>query len=193
MARPRKISDERLLAAAATVIGRAGPKFTLAQVADEAGVAVGTVAGRFGSRLELLHALSVDARVRVVRRIRQTAESALSAGSAVDGVRASLLDWFSWLDDPHRAANSLAALAEDLVEPTLRALLGGLFGAVEAEIKALLSAASADLPGAPPPARGARLLVSLVQGSALLWSVRPRGRLRMRLAQDIDAVLKGWT
>lgn len=57
MARPRSITDERLLAAAETVIGRCGPGFTLAQVAAEAGVAVGTAGQRFGSKAGLLQAL----------------------------------------------------------------------------------------------------------------------------------------
>ncbi|WP_039739186.1 TetR family transcriptional regulator, partial [Saccharomonospora halophila] len=58
MGRPRRISAERLLEAAGAVIGRVGPGFTLAAVAEEAGVSVGSVAGRFGSRHGLLVALT---------------------------------------------------------------------------------------------------------------------------------------
>lgn len=187
MARPRKITDDRLLDAAGAVIGRKGPKFTLAEVAEEAGVAVGTVAGRFGSRLELLRALNVSARERIVRQFR-----AESTQATVARLRSALLEWFALLDDPVTAANSLAALAEDITEPVLREPLAELFGAVEAEVRALLRGAHDELPGAPPPARAARILVALVQGTAFLWSVRPQGRLRTRLALDIDAILNGW-
>ncbi|HEX8865870.1 MAG TPA: TetR/AcrR family transcriptional regulator, partial [Lentzea sp.] len=41
MARPRTISDERILNAVAAVIDRRGPEFTVADVAAEAGVSVG--------------------------------------------------------------------------------------------------------------------------------------------------------
>ncbi|WP_312877477.1 helix-turn-helix domain-containing protein [Lentzea indica] len=58
MARPRTITDERILAAVAAVIDRRGPEFTVADVAAEAGVSVGAVAKRFGSKSGLLQALT---------------------------------------------------------------------------------------------------------------------------------------
>src|SRR3954463_12933808 len=61
MARPREITDERLLDAAAGRISRLGPGFTLADVAAEARVAVGTVAQRFGSKHGLLVAMTKGA------------------------------------------------------------------------------------------------------------------------------------
>ena len=58
MARPRKISDERMVQAAGAVIERLGPSFTLADVAKEAGIAAGTLVQRFGSKHGLLVAMT---------------------------------------------------------------------------------------------------------------------------------------
>src|SRR5688500_10949650 len=73
VARPKTITDERLLAAAAQVIARKGPGFTIADVAARAEVSVGTVAQRFGSKSGLLQALTRQTAADVTRRMRQAA------------------------------------------------------------------------------------------------------------------------
>lgn len=186
MARPRKISDAGLLDAAASVTAERGPEFTIGDVADRAGVAVGTVSGRFGSKAGLLRAMLSSGKDRVVTGMR---ERARAAGGGYAGLRAALLGWFAPMDATV-AANNVAALGVDLLDPELRSLLGELFSAVEKEVRDLVRAAA--LPGAPRPARAARLLVGLVNGSVLAWSVRPTGQLHTRIAGDIDAVLEAW-
>ncbi|MGZ3141647.1 TetR/AcrR family transcriptional regulator [Lentzea chajnantorensis] len=173
MARPRTISDERVLTAVATVIDRRGPEFTVADVAAEAGVSVGAVAKRFGSKSGLLQALTRAGTEDVVRRTRE-------AG----GVRAALLTWFDRLADPVVATNNLAQLGVDLIDPELRALLAGHYAAMEAELEVLCAAE-----GLPPNA--ARVLAALVYGIAMDWSVRPRGELMARMEEDVDLVLEG--
>lgn len=187
MARPRTITDDRLFDAAAVVLARSGPAFTLADVAAEAGVAAGTVAGRFGSRAGLLRALSERNTEQGRQRIRA---AAAAADTPLEALRAGLLAWAAPFGDPVAAANNVAALGEDLLDPQLRRLLGEHLAMVVEETRALLVAA--HLPGAPKPARAARLLVNLCHGGALDWSIRPVGRLRTRLAQDIDGVVAGW-
>lgn len=177
MARPRTITDERLLDALAQVITAKGPGFTVADVAARAGVSVGTVAQRFGSKQGLLKALSRDAITRVADVVRD---------AAPEGPRAALVAFFRDLDDPATASHNVAQLAADLADPELRDLLGSLYSALATELTPLLR----DLPGAPPDA--ARLLVSLANGTAIDWSIRPNGSLSARLATDIDAVLNGW-
>jgi AcrR family transcriptional regulator len=172
VARPRTITDERLLDALSQVINRVGPGFTVADVAAEAGVSVGTVAQRFGSKQGLLKALSRAAIVRVASTVR-------AAGS----VRAALVAVYTDLDDPQTAPRNLAQLATDMADPELRVLLGEFYATLAAELAPML-------PGAPPEA--ARLLVSLANGTAIDWSIRPTGRLVDRLAHDIDVVLDGW-
>lgn len=185
MARPRSISDERLVAAAGEVIARIGPGFTLAQVAAEAGVAVGTVAQRFGSKSGLLQALSVAGTKETVERMR-------AVGTGVNGLRAALVSVYAGLGDAEAAANNLGQLGVDIGDPVLRKLLGEHFTAVEAEIRHLIRGCTAELPGVPGPVRAARTLLDVINGVALDWSIRPRGRLVDRLEQDIEAVLVGW-
>jgi AcrR family transcriptional regulator len=190
MARPRGISDERLLVAAGTVIGRVGPGFTLAQVAFEAQAAVGTVAQRFGSKAGLLQALSLAATRHAVLAMREAAAAA--EPSALDGLRAALVSVCAGLGDAETAANHLGQLGIDIGDPELRALLGEHYAAVDAELRRLLRAAARDLPGAPGPVQAARTLLAVINGASIDWSIRPKGRLVDRLEQDIDAVLVGW-
>lgn len=185
VARPRSITDERLLEAASAVIGRGGPEFTLADVAVEANVAVGTVAKRFDNKAGLLRALMAWSSAATLERMRC---AATEAGGGAAGVRAALLSWFEL--EPGTAANHLAQLGVDLIDPRLRAQFAGLLSDVDGQLRKLLAAA--ELPGAPSNAVAARVLVGLVNGAALSWSVRPTGKARDRIARDVDAVLDGW-
>ena len=187
VARPKTITDERLLSAAMALIGRRGPEFTIADVAAEAGVSVGTVAKRFGSKNGLIQEVS-----RVTTRVAVTRMRAAAAAESdpVHGLRAALITLFGELADPEVAANSLAQLGVDLVDPALRALLVEHYRAVEDELRALVE--RADLPGAPGPALAARVLAGLINGISMDWSIRPRGALADRIAEDVDAVLVNW-
>ena len=189
MARPRSITDERLLAAAETVIGRCGPGFTLAQVAAEAGAAVGTVAQRFGSKAGLLQALSRRATVLAVSQMQARAEA---ADDPVAGLSSAAVSVYAVLGDPEEAANHLGQLGVDIGDPELRALLGEHYTAVETELRRLMLAAAPALPHAPSVPRAARALLAVLNGVALDWSIRPHGRLADRLTEDVDAVLAAW-
>ena len=187
VARPKTITDERLLTAAMVLVGRRGPEFTMADVAAEAGVSVGLIAQRFGSKSGLLQELSRLATRVAVARMREAADA---EADPVDGLRAALITLFGEIADPVVAANSLAQLGIDLIDPNLRALLVEHFRAVEDEVRQLVRLA--DLPGAPEPALAARVLAGLINGISMDWSVRPRGALADRIAEDVDAVLGTW-
>lgn len=174
VARPRTITDERILDALAQVIDRKGPEFTVADVAAEAKVSVGAVAKRFGSKSGLLQALTRQTTDEVVRRMRE-------AGT----VRGALLTWFDRLADPEVATNNLAQLGVDLIDPELRALLAKHYVALEDELEVLCRKENL-------PSNAARVLAALVYGIAMDWSVRPRGDLMQRMEEDVDSVLKGW-
>lgn len=185
MARPRHISDQRLIDAAGTVIARLGPGFTLADVAAEAKVAVGTVAQRFGSKHGLLVAMTKTAIDSMRGRMRVSHN-----GDGVHAVVQALVTAYAPLDDRKTAANNLAQLAVDLADDELRGLMAEFYSVMEAEVAALMEAA--DLPKAPPPERAARVLTALADGTALHWSARPNGGLAERLGTDLYAVLDGW-
>ncbi len=184
MARPRTISDDALVEAAGTVIGRRGPAFTLADVAAEAGVAAGTLIARFGSKRGLLLAVSRASRARAAARARQ-------AGAGAAAVREALLAGAEGLEDPVAAPNHLAQLGVDLADPELRAALVADRRARRAQLRRLLGAAD-DLPRAPSPGRAADVLTAVLDGTLLAWSLAPRGALRARLRRDVNAVLDGW-
>ncbi|MBB3662814.1 MULTISPECIES: TetR/AcrR family transcriptional regulator [Prauserella salsuginis group] len=171
MARPRTITDERLLTAAAAVIEQAGPGFTLAQVAREAGVAVGSVAQRFGSKAGLLRALTELGRTQAVERMRGAAAEADSPAAAV---RSALLAVFAGLDNggDSGVANHLAQLGTDLADPELRGLLGLHYAALRGELTVLLRAVPDSGWRGPEPDVAARVLLSAVNGAALDWSLR---------------------
>ncbi|GGM84797.1 TetR family transcriptional regulator [Longimycelium tulufanense] len=191
MARPRKISDERLLEATTVVVGRVGPGYTLAQVAEEAGVAPATLVQRFGSKHGLQQALSRSVSAVVIDRLRS---AAASADDPLDALRVALLTWYDWADSPTEAGNHIAALGVDLVDPDLRDLLADHFVAVEGELAALVRRATAagELPAAPGVPVATRILTALVHGTILNWSVRARGSLRNRLRRDLDVILDAW-
>ncbi|MFL6123970.1 TetR/AcrR family transcriptional regulator [Actinophytocola sp.] len=186
MARPRKISDEGLLAAAGRAIGRYGPGFTLAQVANEAGVAVGTVAGRFGSKQNLLLAMMAVAAGSVGQRMR----AAASGLDPVAAIVAAALVITDGLDDPATVSNHLGQLGVDLADPALR----GGFAELRASVRSVLAElfAAAELAGAPPPAQAARVVAALAQGALMDWALEPRDGIAEVLKADVEAVLTAW-
>ncbi len=191
MARPRTITDERLLTAAGTAITRFGPAFTLADVAREAQVAAGTLVQRFGSKHGLLVAMT-RAAVASMRRSLRAAVADVDDPTAA--VIQALVGWYAPLDDPHSAANNLAQLAFDLADDQLRALMAEFYAVMEAELQPLLgrAVAAGDLPGAPPAAVATRILTAIADGTAIHWSTCPVGSLRARMRADLQAVLAGW-
>ncbi len=187
MGRPRKISDDELMAACGRVIGRHGPGFTLAQLAAEAGVAVGTVSGRFGSKHGLLLAMMTTTSAGLEQRMRA---AAARHADPVSAVVAAVLVTAEGVGDPATTTNHLAQLGADMSDPALREGLAGLRARVRGVLRSLLAAAA--LPGAPPPARAARIVAGLAHGVQLDWALAPGGRLTDRLRADLRAVLESW-
>ncbi|TLW93306.1 TetR family transcriptional regulator [Saccharomonospora piscinae] len=189
MARPRTVDRRQLIEATAEVIARVGPRFTLAQVAEAAGVSVGSVAGAFGSKHGLLVALSRHGSDRAVTVVR---EAAARAGNPRDAVRDAVVALFAALGDADSAAHHLAQLGVDLADPALRELLGQHYAVVERELGDLVRAAAGESDAGPEPRRAARVLLAVANGAALDWSIRPRGPLARRLAEDIETTTRSW-
>lgn len=187
MGRPRKISDDRLLAACGRVIGQHGPGFTLAQVAAEAGVAVGTVSTRFGSK----HALLATLTKNTTEALRQTMLTvAAEHTDPVQAVRAAALATIGADLDPAVAVHHLALFGVDLADPELRAGLAAHREVIRGVLGALL--ADAHLPHAPPAPDAAAVLAALVHGVQLDWALSPSGALLDRVRADIDSILLAW-
>jgi AcrR family transcriptional regulator len=187
MGRPRKISDDALLSACGRVIGQHGPGFTLAQVAAEAGVAVGTVSGRFGSKRGLLLAMTEFANAGAAGRMHA---AAAAHTDPIAAVTAAVLVTAEGVDDRATTTNHLAQLGVDLADPALRAGVTDLRVLIHGVLTSLFAAA--DLPGAPPPQHAARIIAAMAHGAILDWALRPTGRLADRLREDIEAVAGAW-
>lgn len=186
MARPRKISDDELMAACGRTIGHYGPGFTLAQVAAEAGVAVGTVAGRFGSKRQLLLAMMSAGAASVAPRMRAAADGRDPVAAIVAAVLVTTED----IDDPATTSNHLGQLGVDLADPMLRAGFAELRSGVHEVLTDLFAAAG--LPGAPPPVRAARIIAALAHGALMDWALHPRDAIADVLTADVEAVLVAW-
>ncbi|MGW7081634.1 TetR/AcrR family transcriptional regulator [Streptomyces sp. NPDC054871] len=187
MGRPKKISDGALLAACEQAIGRHGPSFTLAQVAEEADVSVGTVAGRFGSKHGLLLAMMAQGTAALEAQMRSASEK---HSDPVAAIRDSLLITTVGADDPNTAAQHLAQLGKELADTRLREGFAAQRRAVRSVLTPLLE--SADLPYAPPAHQGAWILAALVNGLLQDWALSAEGELADRVRQDLDAVLLAW-
>jgi AcrR family transcriptional regulator len=180
-----------MLTAAGAVIAGLGPAFRLADVAREAGIAVGTLVQRFGSR----HGLLVAMMKAAIESMRLDLRAAVAGvDEPIAALEQAVVEWYAPLDDPKTAANSLAQLAFDLADDELRELMAEFYAVMEGELRALLSRAvtAGDLPGAPPVAVAARILTAIADGTAIHWSVRPEGGLCERMRADLEAVLAGW-
>lgn len=186
MARPRKVSDDELMAACGRAIGRFGPGFTLAQVAAEAGVAVGTVAGRFGSKQNLLLAMMTAGTDGVAPLLR----AAAAGHDPVAAITAAVLATATGVDDPATTSNHLGQLGVDLADPALRTGFARLRAGVHEVLTELFAAA--DLPGAPPPAQAARIVAAMAHGAVMDWALHPSGAIADTLREDLAAILNAW-
>lgn len=186
MARPRKVSDDELIAACGRAIGRFGPGFTLAQVAAEAGVAVGTVAGRFGSKQNLLLAMmtmGADGTAPLMR--------AAAAGlPPLEAITTTILAMSEEVTDPATTTNHLGQLGVDLADPALRAGFAKLRAGVREVLTELFEAAA--LPAAPPPPQAARIIAAMAHGALMDWALDPAGSFADVLRADLDAIVSAW-
>ncbi len=186
MARPRKISDDELVAACGHAIGRHGPGFTLAHVAAAAGVAVGTVAGRFGSKRNLLLAMMAAGAEGIAPLMR----AAAAGRDPVEAITAAVLVTTEGVDDPATTSNHLGQLGVDLADPALRTGFAALRAGVREVLADLFAAA--DLPGAPPPDQAARIVAAMAHGALMDWALHPAGRVADLLRADVAALLGAW-
>lgn len=186
MARPRKISDDELLAATVAALGRYGPGFTLAQVAAEAGVVASTIAQRVGSKHALLTSMITRGTDRLVTAMRAAAGAETDPHAAI---RAAALVTAEGIDDPASTANHLGQLGVDLADPALRVELARGRQVYRDELERMFT--QADLPYADP-ARAARLLAATIQGLQIDWAMDPKGDLRSELETAVDELLATW-
>ena len=188
--RRRKASDDDVFAAAQRAMTQYGPhELTLAHIAAEAGVTPGLLVQRFGSKRQLLLALSE--------------RFAGSAPAVFDGLRAAHHDPLEALrayaacmaglaSTPDVLSRNLAYLQIDLTDEAFRAHLLANARATRREIELLLrsAVASGELRKDVDPRRLARTVEAIIGGSLMSWACYREGSASAWIGRDLDAVLQ---
>ena len=116
--RPRKVSDDEVFAATYRAMSRLGPsELTLAAIAEEAGVTAGALVQRFGSKRDLLLALSgryANSTTEMFAGLKTAARSPMAAIRAYADCLAQMAV------SPAALARSLSYLQIDLTDPDFR-------------------------------------------------------------------------
>jgi AcrR family transcriptional regulator len=187
--RPRTVPDADILAAANRAIMRLGPaRFTLADVAREAGLAPATLVQRFGSKRRLLLALvefasaGVDACFGVMRAAHRSRLAAL-VGAATDITR--------HVRSPEELANGLAFLQMDISDPEFRRIAVENARHIHAGYVALLEDAVKAGELAPcDTGRLARSVSAISTGSLISWAILREGSAERWVRHDIETLLE---
>ena len=187
--RPRKVSDEEIFAAAYRAMARVGPgELTLATIAAEAGVTAAALSQRFGSKRELLLALSEGA--------------AMSAGATIDAIAArhrsplaAVREYAECMahlaPSPSVLARNLAYLQIDLADPDFRKQLAVQARATRAALEELLKRAvkAGELARTTNVRTLARSLEVAINGSLITWAFYQEGTAARWLRENADAIL----
>lgn len=188
--RPRKASDDEVFGAATRVMSRVGPaELTLAAIAQEAGLTAGALVQRFGSKQQLLRAMSsrfAGSADEMFAALRRAHPSPLSALREYVRCHARLAE------SPEALARNLAYLQLDLTDPELYQALLTHAKATRRQLAALVKAAvkEGELARGVRPGQLARLIEVAVSGSMMTWAIYREGSAAKWMLSDLDAVLK---
>jgi AcrR family transcriptional regulator len=189
MARPRKVSDDEVFAATYRAMARLSPnELTLAAIAAEAGLTAGALVQRFGSKRDLLLALSgrySSGTADMFAALRTAARSPLAAIRAYSDCLAQMAA------SPAALVRSLSYLQIDLTDPDFRKHLEVQARSTRAELIALIEAAidSKELMPHTRPRQLARTIEAVLAGSMMAWAHYQEGSAAEWMRQDLEAVL----
>ncbi len=189
MPRKKALSDVAVLAAAGRVFGRVGPhRFTLADVAEEAGLAPATLSQRFGSKRALLLAFAEHA----ASSARTPFELAMiRVSEPLSALKAALGFASSPLSSRRGLAHSLVFLIQDWADKELRGHAARHARWTESSIRELLdSAVALGQLRATDTARLARALQAAWYGALIQWDIRGRGALGDWVGAVVDTLLE---
>lgn len=191
--RPRKASDDEVFQATHRAMSRLGPgELTLAEIAKEAGLTAGALVQRFGSKRDLLLALSsrfsggTKEMFDQLRRAHRSPLAALRAyGDCISHLAAS----------PAALARNLSYLQIDLTDPDFRKHLVAQARASRVELQLLIEEAIAarELVPATRAKTLARTVEAVLGGSMMSWAYYQEGTAGKWMREDLDAVLAPYT
>jgi AcrR family transcriptional regulator len=184
-----KVSDEEVFAAAGRVMSRVGPaQLMLADIAAEAGLTAGALVQRFGSRRDLLLAVSARAAETtpaMFAELRAAHVSPLAALRAYADCMAAMGE------SPSALAHHLAYLQMDLTDPDFHRHTMTQAHATRAALRELVVAAidADELASSADPDALARTVEVTVGGSLMAWAFYREGKAADWVRADLDAVL----
>jgi AcrR family transcriptional regulator len=184
------VTDDEVFAAAHRAMSRLGPgELTLADIAAEAGVTAGLLVQRFGSKRDLLLALSErfsGGTSEMFAALRRAHRSPLAVLRAYSDCMANLAA------SPAALARNFAYLQIDLTDPDFRKHLAKQARATRAELQKLIKDAIAahELVASANPKRLARTVEAVIGGSMMSWAFYQEGTAAKWMRRDLDAVLK---
>jgi len=194
--RPRKASDDQVFAAAYRAMTRLGPgELTLAHIAEEAGVTASALVQRFGSKRELLLALSTlaaDGTAALFAGLRAAHRSPLAVLHAYADCMAELGP------TPADFARNLSWLLVDLTDPGFKRNVQTQTRTTEREIRKLLEEAFKAAELRPIPGRKtstaalARTVAAVISGSLMNWAFHEEGTAAAAIRRDLGVALSPW-
>lgn len=190
--RPRKASNEQILAATLRAMARLAPgDLTLAAIAAEAGVTAAALVQRFGSKRALLLALAKAGAAGESNFLDQ-----LSAKnrSPIAALREYARCTAQLASSPAALSRNLAYLQIDLTDPDFRKYQRAHARAARDGLERLVTRAvvEGELLAATNPTALARTIETVLGGSLLSWATYREGTASDWLRKDLDLVLKPW-
>jgi AcrR family transcriptional regulator len=188
MGRPRSVSDDEILAATMTAIGRHGPaRLTLANVAQEIGLSPAALVQRFGSKAGLLRAAAArgaDQAGAIFDRSRA------DIGSPVEALLVAMATFAGSVTTREELANHIAMLQLDLTQPELREQAVAQARLLRGRIARLLVEANAagEL-DVDDPATLADTVYTIYNGALITWAIDGSGSLTDWIRGRIRSVL----
>jgi AcrR family transcriptional regulator len=188
-----KVSEQEIFAAAGRIMSRVGPaQLMLADIAAEAGLTAGALVQRFGSKRDLLLAVSAHAAETtpaLFADLRAAHASPLAALRAYGDCMAAMGE------SPSALAHHLAYLQMDLTDPDFHRHTMTQAHATRAALRDLVAAAvdARELSGNVDPDALARTVEVTVGGSLMAWAFYREGRAADWVREDLDAVLRPYT
>lgn len=188
MSRPRSVSDEEILAATMTAIGRHGPaRLTLAHVAQEVGLSPAALVQRFGSKAALLHAAArrgPDRAGEVFDRSR-AAESSPTA-ALIEAMAA----FGSGIATREEMANHIGMLQLDLTEVDLLEQVVAQAQTLQRGIARQIEEARTEGElEVGDPADLAEIVYTVYNGALVTWAIAGSGPLADWVRERIRRVL----
>lgn len=170
LGRPRRVEDEAVFAAMATVLLRTGwARMTVQAVATEVGVTPAALRQRFGARNAMFAAFYAWH----TERLKEfAAEPSSTTGSAVETLVTEARASVAGIETPVQMRNAMSAFTEIEVTPALLKMARERFATAVDRSAALLDRAQreGEIAGADPRDLARRLRDALM-GASLAWSV----------------------